>query len=103
MKKLVMAAAVFAVSASSANAYVSLGLDFFDPAPTYYAPPPPPRPIYVAPRPVYYQTVQPYNVVHPLYYYPTGRDRHRNYDWGYWNRPGPGRGPGPKHGPHGHH
>lgn len=91
------AAVVMAAGAGSAEARNSFNLSIGAPAPVYYQPAPvyvAPQPVYYAPQPVYYQ---PAYASYPSYRfaYSNGWDRHRNYDWGYWNR-------GRDHG-HGHH
>lgn len=67
MKKLLATAALIALSATSAQAEINVGIGINQPG--YYAP----APIYVEPARVYTPT-----------YYGYGNDRHRNYDWGYW-------------------
>ena len=68
MKKLLITAALIALSASAAQAEINVGIGINQPG--YYAS----VPVYVEPARVYYPTYS--------------NDRHRNYDWSYW-RPRP--------------
>ena len=62
MKKLLIPAAILVLSATTAQAEVSVGIGINQPA-----------------YPVYYEPA-------PVAYYPYYRnDRHHNYDWSYWH------------------
>jgi len=80
---LAMAGAVTAF-AGSAQAHTNVQLSIG--APVYYQPVPvyAPPPVYYAPAPVYYEPAPVYIAPGVGYYH--GRDRHRHYDWGYWQR-----------------
>jgi hypothetical protein len=65
MKKLLITAAILAVSATAAQAEISVGIGINQPG--YYAP----APVYIEPARRYYPTYS--------------NDRHRNYDWSYWH------------------
>lgn len=69
MKKLLITAALVALSASAAHAEIDVNIGIGQPG--YYVP----APIYVEPVRVYTPT-----------YYGYGNDRHRNYDWSYWRQ-----------------
>lgn len=68
MKKLLITAALIALSATAAQAEINVGIGINQPG--YYVP----APVYVEPARVYYPTYT--------------NDRHHNYDWSYW-RPRP--------------